>query len=76
MFRKLTHLSEREEIGRNRGKPEADVEESTLVKGFPQQGQEQRTRWVCEFVALPMGLPMAEMNRSGGQGNINLWGIQ
>lgn len=76
MFRKLARHPEGEEIGRNRRKPEADIEESILVKGFLQQGQEQRTRWVCEFVALPMGLPMAEKNRNGGQRNIKHWGIQ
>lgn len=64
MFRKLAHHPEREGIKRNRGENEADIEKSTFVKALPQQGQEQGTRWVCELVALSMGLAMAEMNRS------------
>lgn len=68
LFRKLAHHPERKGIRRNRRENEADIKESTLVKGFPQQGQEQEqsTRWVCEVVALPMGHPTDEMNRSCG----------
>lgn len=44
LFRKLAHHPERKGIRRNRRENEADVKESTLVKGFPQQGQEQEQR--------------------------------
>lgn len=76
LFRKLACHPEGEGIMRSRGENEADIEESTLVKGLPQQGQEQRTRWVCELMALPMGLPMAEMYRSCGQKNMKHWETQ